>query len=156
MENGICFVCFFRFEIWFKFGVTEEQNIRISNPASASSRYSIHSIKQKRRDIPGHHKIPSQIADNKLVFLSTLIPNPNQTIAIPNQASHESSFHYEAGFPPACMPFPYPIIALLDRLNDRSIAMATRLNTIAVDAWGTGCSEATFAGLIAAVEVDVF
>lgn len=34
--------------------------------------------------------------------------------------------------------------------------MAARLDAIAVDAWSARCSEASFAGLFAAVIVDVF
>lgn len=47
-------------------------------------------------------------------------------------------------------------ISLVDWLDDRTISVASTLHAFAVDTGGTSCGEATFAGLFAAIEVDVF
>jgi hypothetical protein len=47
-------------------------------------------------------------------------------------------------------------ISLVGWLSNRTISIASALYTLAVDTWGTTCSGATFPGLFAAIEVDVF
>lgn len=44
----------------------------------------------------------------------------------------------------------------LGRLHDRTISIASTLDSFAVDTWSTSSSEAALASLIAAIEVDVF
>lgn len=47
-------------------------------------------------------------------------------------------------------------IALLDRLGDGAISIASALHALAVDAWGTSGSEAALTSLITTIKVDVF
>jgi hypothetical protein len=46
--------------------------------------------------------------------------------------------------------------ALLDRLDDGSVSMASALHALAVDTRGTSSSEAALTSLFATIKVDVF